>query len=198
MAQTTRPHQKSQRWTSYAALACLAGFAWWMVSTTRVAAVPSGSMEPTLMPGDLLLMRIDSYRHNKPARGDLVIFHDNTHDGELMVKRVVGLPGEELFVQGGIVWVNGKLLQEPYAEMPFISRESANVLLKANEYWVMGDNRTNSSDSRDFGPVEPAHIVGRAAAIIWPISRRGRIPSYNDPGLRLDKSSEDASGAPPP
>lgn len=192
MARMIRPPQKSPRWLSYTALATLACLVGWMVTSTRVAAVPSGSMEPTLMPGDLLLMRIDAYRHRKPARGDLVIFHDKTHDNELLVKRVVGLPGEDLYIQGGIVWVNGRLLEEPYTETPFLSRESGNVLLKSDDYWVMGDNRTKSADSRDFGPIQPAQFVGRAAAIIWPMKRRGRIPSYNDLKER-DESSAAAS-----
>ncbi|MEI6500662.1 MAG: S26 family signal peptidase, partial [Armatimonadota bacterium] len=70
MARMIRPIHKSPRWVSYTALTALACLVAWMVSATRIAAVPSGSMEPTLMPGDLLLMRIDAYRHRKPARGD--------------------------------------------------------------------------------------------------------------------------------
>lgn len=192
MARMIRPTQKSPRWASFLALAALACFVVWMVACVRTAKVPSGSMEPTLVPGDVLLMRIDAYRHSKPDRGDLIIFHDKTHDGELLVKRVIGLPNEDLFIQGGIVWVNGRLLEEPYTETPFISREHGNVKLKADQYWVMGDNRTKSEDSRDFGPIEPDQFVGRAAAIIWPVSRRGKIPSYHDAKRGNDRA--DAAG----
>ena len=182
MAKTVTMKKRSSRWPSYVALCGLVAMTWWAVEAIRLAKVPSGSMEPTLMPGDVVAMRIDAYRHRSPLRGDIVIFHDPTHAGELLIKRVVGLPGEDIVVQGGSVWVNGHYLQEPYIRMPYISAEMENRLLHDNEFWVMGDNRTNSADSRDYGPIKQDELVARGTGIIWPLSRRTKLLGYGDRG----------------
>jgi signal peptidase I len=165
-----------------------------MVESVRLAEVPSSSMEPTLKPGDVLLMRIDAYRHRVPSRGDIVIFHDASSDGELLVKRVVGLPGENVFCQGGKVWINDRTLDEPYLKEPYYDPKPHGVVLKKNQLWMMGDNRDGSQDSRDFGPVETENLVGRASAIILPTSRRGRLASSSDHVRKPDGGR----GAPPP
>ncbi|MGE5531229.1 MAG: signal peptidase I [Bacteroidota bacterium] len=194
MARTIRQRVKSPRWASYTLIVGLVFFTGWMVEAVRLAEVPSSSMEPTLKPGDVLLMRIDAYRHRTPARGDIVIFHDATNNGELLVKRVVGLPGETVFCQGGKVWINDRTLDEPYLKEPYYEAEPHHAALKNDELWVMGDNRNGSQDSRDLGPVETDNLVGRATAIILPASRRGRLTSFSDPVLRPDGGR----GAPPP
>jgi signal peptidase I len=194
MARMIRQRTKSPRWASYTLLAGLVLFTLWMTGSVRLAEVPSRSMEPTLVPGDVLLMRIDAYRHRVPSRGDLVIFHDATNNGELLVKRVVGLPGENVFCQGGRVWINDRTLKEPYLKDPYYEPEPHSAVLTKDELWVMGDNRDGSQDSRDFGPVQTQNLVGRATAIILPANRRGRLPSYSD---RL-VTDEGGRGAPPP
>lgn len=176
MARMVRKSQASVRWASFVTLGGLVLLTWWAVGAVRLARVPSGSMEPTLLPGDLLLMRIDAYRHRLPAHGDLVIFRDPTDNGGLMVKRVLGLPGDSVFVRGGVVWVNDKVQEEPYVKRPYLSAEIERTLLQDDQLWVMGDNRTNSEDSRDFGAIERKDLVGRAAAVIWPAARRQPLP----------------------
>lgn len=193
MARIIRRRTRSPRWASYAVLVGLVGFTWWMSGAVRVAEVPSSSMEPTLMPGDILLMRIDAYRHRTPSRGDLVIFHDATNNGELLVKRVVGLPGETVFCQGGKVWINDMALREPYLKEPYYDVAPHSAVLGEDELWMMGDNRDGSQDSREFGPVQTQHLVGRATAIILPAKRRGRLASYSDP-IEPPRTR----GAPPP
>lgn len=180
MARRVATQKSGARWASYVVLSALVWVTWFAVGSVRLAKVPSGSMEPTLVPGDVMMMRIDAYRHRLPARGDLVIFRDPSGDGDLLVKRVIGLPGEDVVVQGGVVWVDGRLLKEPYVKTLYVSAEIHNTVLKDHELWVMGDNRTNSEDSRDFGPIDTKRIVGRGAGIIWPLDRRTKLLSYND------------------
>lgn len=176
-------------------LSLLGCVTWWAVGAVRLAKIPSGSMEPTLLPGDVMMMRIDAYHHRQPARGDLVIFHDPTGGSDLLVKRVVGLPGEDVVVQGGSVFINGRYLVESYIKTPYVSSEIHNSLLKDGQLWVMGDNRLNSLDSRDFGPIDEKKIVGRGAGIIWPPDRRTKLISYNDKNWQ--KEEERASEGKP-
>lgn len=167
--------RRAVRWHSFVFLGFLVLFTLWMTRSVRLAEIPSGSMEPTLRPGDLVLMRIDAYRHNLPQRGDIVIFRDRK-SRELLVKRVIGLPGEKVGVAGDAVWVNHKRLKEPYTKGAKTWRTGFLVKLGDDEIWVMGDNREHSSDSRDFGPIGRKQLVGRGAGIIWPMGRRQRIP----------------------
>lgn len=155
-------------------LAVLVGMTMWVGHAVRLAKVPSKSMAPTLMPGDVMVMRVDAYHKHMPKRGDIIIFRDSG-DGGLVVKRVVGLPGEQVSVWSDTVWINGQRLVEPYARGQLRMDIPEQVVLGKHEVWVMGDNRGHSMDSRDFGPVTQEQMVGRASAIIWPLSRRGRF-----------------------
>jgi signal peptidase I len=164
----------STRWTSAAALALILGVTGWTYTALRLAEVPSKSMLPTLQPGDVVTNRIDAFRHAMPKRGDIVIFHDKK-SSDLLIKRVIGIPGETIVVWSGLVWVNGQMLREPYLTGNLVLERPIRVRLAADEIWVMGDNRDFSDDSRDYGPVKKSQLVGRASAIIWPLSRRHRI-----------------------
>jgi signal peptidase I len=168
------PKSRRRRGGSVVFLGLLAIFTLWMFRSVRLAEIPSESMQPTFEPGDVVVMRIDAYRERWPSRGEIVIFRD-AEKGELLIKRVVALPGDEVFVSGSTVWVNKKLLSEPYANGVHLSRRLHEATLAEDELWVMGDNRDSSSDSRDFGPIKKSQLVGRAAAIIWPMARRERL-----------------------
>lgn len=169
----------SRYFTSVLGFILLAVPTWWLWGAVRLAEVPSESMEPTLLPGDVLAVRIDAYRREPPARGDIIILRAPRSE-EWMVKRVVGEPGEELLIASGRVLTPEGLLEEPYIREPQVRERPLLVRLAADEVFVMGDNRDRSDDSRDFGPVKLNQVIGRVAGIIWPWSRRATIPRFVD------------------
>ncbi len=131
--------------------------------------IPSESMSPTLQTGDhILVTPYGNYFHrNAPRRGDVIVFRSPFSPDESFVKRVVALPGDELELRDDEIRVNGRLLSEPW-----IGRTSGNGLrapeiLPDGHYFVMGDARGNSVDSRTFGAVRRSQIIGRARLIFW-------------------------------
>lgn len=145
--------------------------------------VEGKSMEPAFSGNEFLLVDRLSYRIHKPNRGDIVIFHPklNGRISELSyIKRIIGLPGETVKISFGKVYINNKIINEPYlnginttTEDPqSLSQETA---LKENEFFVMGDNRSNSSDSRIIGPVDFSEFVGRAMVVLYPFDKIGVI-----------------------
>ena len=138
--------------------------------------IPSGSMEPTLDIGDRILVDKLSYHLHAVHRGDIIVFA--RPPGETLepgvndlVKRVIGLPGETISAKGGQVYINGKLLPEPWLPKGVVTSNFGPVHIPKGYYFVMGDNRPFSSDSRVFGPISGKLIVGRVVARIWPLSR---------------------------
>jgi signal peptidase I len=136
--------------------------------------IPSSSMESTLLIGDRVLVNKLSYDFGEVERGDIVVFErppQDTGNPEIkdLIKRVIGLPGETVELRDGEIFIDGKRLQEPYLR----ANDGATLEAKkipAGQYWVMGDNRGQSKDSRFFGPISEDLIVGRAFVRIWPIS----------------------------
>lgn len=146
--------------------------------------IPSGSMEPTLHIDDRVLVNKLSYKLHDVNRGDIIVFerpeHEHADDINDLIKRVVGLPGEQVVIKEGRVWINGAPLNEPYlpegtvtVEGPLGCTERAPCLVPEGSVWVMGDNRGASRDSRWFGPIPEDDIVGRAFFRVWPIDRIG-------------------------
>lgn len=140
--------------------------------------IPSASMEATLMPGDRVVVNKLSYRMHEVNRGDVVVFSrpprapSGPDDPKQLIKRVIGLPGDTVSAREGQVYVNGKKLVEPYLAEGTPTYDMDNPLtVPEGQLWVMGDNRTNSGDSRVFGPIDKTSIVGRAFFIIWPPGR---------------------------
>jgi signal peptidase I len=137
--------------------------------------IPSESMTPTLVPGDQTLVDKLSYRSSSPKRGDLVAFHA-PRTGEVLLKRVVGVAGDSVGLEDGMLVVNGRRLHEAYADPKAIdSVYFGPVRVKPGTIFVLGDNRANSEDSRDFGAVSTKSIIGRAVARVWPPSRWGTL-----------------------
>jgi len=137
--------------------------------------IPSASMDPTLKVHDRILVNKLSYRLHPVHRGDIVVFKRSPNMAEQgikdLVKRVIGLPGETIqSAPDGQVEIDGHILAEPYL-VPGINMGPpiTKQIIPAGEYFVMGDNRDDSADSRVFGPIKRSQIVGRAFILIWPI-----------------------------
>lgn len=132
--------------------------------------IPSGSMEPTLVPGD----KVVAFRINKIKRKDIVIFFNPLNKKEILVKRVIGLPGETIKIENGKVFINGKPLIEPYIKEPpsYFLRKTK---IPPKNYFVLGDNRNNSEDSSVYGPVPRDLIIGKDIFIYWPPSRWRKV-----------------------
>ncbi len=137
--------------------------------------IPSGSMEPTLEVGDKVLVNKLSYDFHSVHRGDVIVFKKPPNDFSPgvkdLIKRVIGLPGETISGRDGSVYINGQRLKESWLPKGVTTSDFGPVRIPAGEYFVMGDNRGDSSDSRVFGPIKKNLIVGRAFLLIWPPSR---------------------------
>lgn len=135
--------------------------------------IPSESMTPTLNPGDRVLAAKFVYLLAEPARGDLAVFDEG---GGAVIKRVVGLPGDVISVEDGVLVVKGEPVPEPYVEYgltdsSFFGPET----IPEGHVFVLGDNRSNSRDSRTMGPVSEGDLIGRAVLRFWPVSRAGSL-----------------------
>lgn len=150
--------------------------------------IPSESMAATLVPRDRILVNRVVYHLREPHRGDVVVI-DSHVVGRVLVKRVVGLPGETISLRGGDVYIDGRRLSEPYvrrsggrpeATEPFVDTGEAWSLetpyrIPAGCYFLLGDNRTVSDDSRDWGPAPRTELIGEAFFTYWPLTRAGSL-----------------------
>lgn len=139
------------------------------------------SMFGTLNDNDYLIANKIDYRLHAPERGDIIILRPPTLSTTDYIKRVIALPGERLLIKDGHVYINGHLLEEPYLpEAWTVGTEYGGpngTVIPANEYFVMGDNRNRSQDSRVFGPIGRDRIDGKAWFRIWPLTHFGNIYS---------------------
>lgn len=137
--------------------------------------IPSESMVPTLLKNDRVLVNKLSYRLHDVHRGDIVVFEapEGQEQGDVkdLVKRVIGLPGEQIESKDGRVYVDGRPLEEGYLPPGTVSEGLPPTRVPADSVFVMGDNRSQSRDSRVFGPIPQDDIVGRVFVRIWPPSR---------------------------
>jgi signal peptidase I len=139
--------------------------------------IPSASMVPTLEDGDRVLVNKLAYRVHDVHRGDVVVFErppnsSNGEDSEIkdLIKRVVGLEGDTIETRDGRLYVNRELIDEPYLEPGTRTDMSAAITVPDDHVFVMGDNRTDSADSRVFGPIDEDTIVGRAFVKVLPLT----------------------------
>lgn len=183
-----------------AAAACLAIPAWRFGRLLQRVEVAGDSMTPELQPGDFLLLRRGAPAADD-AYGHIVITEDPRPEGggRLLLKRIVGLPGEALRVGGG-VQVNGRRLIEPYAHGADPVEQHRGVHRLAQEtYFLLGDHRGASTDSRDFGPVARERITGTAVLRYWPPARFGRLRPpprrFLGPALPAEQAHDHAAHA---
>jgi signal peptidase I len=139
------------------------------------------SMYATLDDNDYLIANKIDYRLHPPQRGDIIILRPPTNNSTDFIKRIIGLPGERVFIRSGYVYINGHKLDEPYLPEAWVNdanwpdNNSQGQVMGPNEYFVMGDNRNRSQDSRFFGPITRDRIDGKAWFRIWPLAHFGNI-----------------------
>lgn len=165
-------------WLLYIVL--IIAFTWFVVTFVGQRTEVSGSsMETTLSDKDQLIVDKMTYRFRDPKRYDIVVFPYQYQDNTYNIKRIIGLPGETVQILSGMVYIDGMRLDEHYGnemmENPGIAEEP--LTLDENEYFVLGDNRNNSSDSRasDVGLIHRKDLIGRAWIRVWPLSQIGVI-----------------------
>ncbi|MGD2206833.1 MAG: signal peptidase I [Anaerolineae bacterium] len=133
------------------------------------------SMLPTLENDQFLVVNKLGYRLEEPQRGDIIVFRDPRDSDRKLIKRVIGLPGETVEVNTGQVIINGQVLQEPYIESTTRYSQPSRPIPQG-QYFVLGDNRNNSSDSHNWGTLSEDKIVGKAWISYWPPRLWGIIP----------------------
>lgn len=144
--------------------------------------VDGNSMYPNLHNLEYILTDKVSFRRGDPQRGDVIVFHAPPPNDADFIKRVIGLPGETIMVKSGQVFINGQLLPEVYLPMDLRTveksflRDGVPYAIPPGYYMVFGDNRSFSSDSREWGPISRSAIVGKAYIRYWPPSRAGLVP----------------------
>jgi signal peptidase I len=143
--------------------------------TARIR-VEGNSMEPSLHDGEFVVVSRLAYRWAEPARGDIIVFRFPLNPDRRFIKRIIGLPGDSIRVEGGTVFVNGSPLAEPYIAAP--PRYSGDWQVGADQVFVLGDNRNNSSDAHDWGMLSQSEIIGKAILVYWPLQQLGPIPHY--------------------
>ena len=140
----------------------------------NLSVVRGSSMAPRIHDGDRILIDHISYLFGDVVRGDIVVLKYPLDPSVDYIKRVIGLPGDEILMEDGIVWVNGQKLDEPYvASQDRKSRVLTHV--KPAHFFVLGDNRQRSSDSREFGQVPQDYVRGKVEIRLWPPMRIGSI-----------------------
>lgn len=144
--------------------------------------VQGPSMFPTFHDGDYIITDKLTYRFSTPKRGDVIVFENPRNHSDDFIKRIMGLPGDRIKVQGGHVYINDQLGTEPYLQPDvttdgrFFLQDGQEKTVDDGDYFVMGDNRQFSSDSREWGLVKKSEILGRVIVRYWPPNAAGILP----------------------
>ncbi len=148
--------------------------------------VAGSSMFPNFHDGDYIITDKLSYRFSQPKEGDIVVFKNPLDESQDFIKRIIGLPGDKVKVDGGHVYVNGTMISEPYLKNDVIT-QGQNFLQDGDEktvppdhYFVLGDNRTRSSDSREWGFIKRDELIGKVFLRYWPKETFGFYPASID------------------
>jgi signal peptidase I len=138
--------------------------------------VEGTSMMPSLDDQERIFVNKYVYRLEPIQRGDIVVFRYPRDPSKSFIKRVIGVAGDSIRIEAGEVFLNGIPLEEDYVPAAYADQRScAEIMVPANSYFVLGDHRTMSNDSRDFGPVNAGYIYGKAVFGYWPMDKMGRL-----------------------
>lgn len=143
--------------------------------------VKGASMEPSFYDKEYLIIDELSYRLGEPHRGDSVVFKYPLDPRQFFIKRIIGMPGERILIADGVIKIynqdnpEGKVLREQYIELGIQTLQDTDLTLEEDEFFLLGDNRSASLDSRAFGPVKRKFIVGRTLLRGWPITEFGLV-----------------------
>jgi signal peptidase I len=138
--------------------------------------VQGASMQPRIEDNERILINKAIYRFQGVERGDVVVFYYPRDPSVSYIKRVVGLPGDRVEIRAGTVYVNEAAIEEPYLLPEYRDRyDMPETLVERGHYFVMGDHRSSSMDSRSFGAVPEKYIYGKATFCVWPIAKTGRV-----------------------
>jgi signal peptidase I len=178
-AEAAKRGRRTLRWVVEVAVIVAAAFVLALLVQQFIVkpfAIPSPSMEPTLVEGDRVLVNRLVYHFRSPERGDVIVFHPPGRPGsDPFIKRVVAVGGDTIAVHDGSLYVNGVAQDEPFIKEHLIIGDFPETTIEPGYVWAMGDNRNNSGDSRVFGPVPLDSIMGKAFAVYWPLSRAGGL-----------------------
>lgn len=152
-----------------------------MMALTRSFVVEGPSMWPTLLDGDRVLASRHAYSRRMPERGEIAVFYHPSNDRRILIKRVVGLPGDEILITGGVVYIN-RCFVAPASQQAV---DLPATRLESGELFVMGDNRTESADSTvsGFGAVHMEQLIGPVRAVYWPPRRIRFVQKGVTPGV---------------
>ena len=181
---TNQSNKKNPTWKSFVVWGLLALFLRWQVLEPRW--IPSGSMLPTLEIQDKILVekirpRLNQSFHKQLKRETLVVFkppellvRSGYDKNSALIKRIVALPGDQVEVREGKLFVNKKQINEPWIKEPMLY-EMDQIIVPKDSFWVLGDNRNNSLDSHFWGPLNEKNVIGTAVLRYWPIKKIGLI-----------------------
>jgi signal peptidase I len=181
---TTTAQQPSKVWSVLREIIetiLLAAIIWLAVNFATARYVVDGqSMEPNLHTGQFLIVSRLAYRFGDPQRGDIIVFDFPGNPSDDYVKRIIGLPGETVSIENGHIFINNVRLEEPYLPPDDITTPTrGHWIVPEGEYFVLGDNRGHSSDSRSWGMLETSKIIGKAWISYWPPETWGLLPHYD-------------------
>ncbi|MCL5935001.1 MAG: signal peptidase I [Firmicutes bacterium] len=142
--------------------------------------IPSGSMEPNLVPGDRIIVNKFIYRFKEPARGDVMVFRFPKDPERDFIKRVIGLPGDTVEIRNSELYINNSKVKEPYLPKGLRFPDFGPYTVPQDAYFMMGDNRNNSEDSRFWGEMPKQNIRGKAVLVYWPVKRISLVKDLQD------------------
>lgn len=151
--------------------------------------VKGASMEPNFHDGEYILTNKFEYRFEAPKRGDVIVFKSPQNPDIDFIKRIIGLPGDHIRLENNRFYINGQILEETYLAPTLYTyygsylREGQEIIVPEEDYFVSGDNRPRSSDSREWGPIHRSSIIGKSQLRYWPFDRFGLISKIDYVGV---------------